>query len=565
MKRVTSIVLALVFCLGAAIPAVAYEPRGIRAGLSEKEETVSRRDASKEEELAKSLKALGLFKGVSETDFDLLRAPTRMEALVMLIRLLGEEGAALQSKAPQPFTDVPDWGERYAAYAYEKGYTKGETDTLFGSGHKADVKMYLTFVLRALGYKDGEGEDFEYKNPFTLAKEAGVLPDTVNQSSFFRADVVTVSYAALGAKLKNAKTTLGSTLIKDGAFSEKQFEKLYDSAAIEKGAVEEKIAANVKEAILRMELDSGLELAGLSVAHYGSVIQIGDGGYENYGYYDYGAKKAAEAVNAAATLLEGKARVFDLVGPNSLGVVLSNDAYRGVTKAITEAEGIANTYAYLNELVYPVDACTVLRAHNDEYVYFRTDHHWTALGAYYAYVAWAEAAGFEPVSLSEFDKLEMPGHLGLFYSMCGNPAVMKANPDRVDAYIPRGNITVTHTNKNGSTIDGKLVYDYTNNAYKYGAFIGGDYPLTTIVNNDIKDDSACVIYKDSYGNPFTVYLANHYHTVYAVDYRYYPSTTGRLSLSQFEEKYDIDDVIVLSGMTLSQADSTSANFRKLFQ
>ncbi|MBQ5355183.1 MAG: hypothetical protein IIU08_04870, partial [Clostridia bacterium] len=67
------------------------------------------RDTSEEETTAAALKSLGLFRGVSDTNFDLNRAPTRVEALVMLIRTLGKESEALGGNWTHPFTDVPSW------------------------------------------------------------------------------------------------------------------------------------------------------------------------------------------------------------------------------------------------------------------------------------------------------------------------------------------------------------------------------------------------------------------------------------------------------------------------
>ena len=162
----------------------------------------SSRDTSFEEELATDLKALGLFKGVSETNFDLNREPTRVEALVMLIRVLGKEAEALNSNYSHPFTDVPAWADKYVGYAYENGLTKGTSATTFGT-ENANSKMYITFVLRALGYSDVDGEDFTWDNPYLLAKKIGILPTFVNTLDFLRADAVTVSYAALRANLKN--------------------------------------------------------------------------------------------------------------------------------------------------------------------------------------------------------------------------------------------------------------------------------------------------------------------------------------------------------------------------
>lgn len=189
------------------------------------------RDTSFEEELATDLKALGLFKGVSDTNFDLNREPTRVEALVMLIRVLGKEAEALNSNCSHPFTDVPAWADKYVGYAYENGLTKGTSATTFGT-ENANSKMYITFVLRALGYSDTNGEDFTYENPFVLAKKSGVLPEFVNTNTFLRADVVTVSYTALSAKLKGSEQPLSEKLISEGVFDLSQYVEHYDRNAI---------------------------------------------------------------------------------------------------------------------------------------------------------------------------------------------------------------------------------------------------------------------------------------------------------------------------------------------
>ena len=174
-------------------------------------------DLKEAESKAAQLKELGLFKGVSDTDFDLNREPTRVEALVMLIRTLGEENAALSGNHSHPFTDVPAWADAYVGYAYETGLTKGISATEFGSGN-ASAAMYVTFMLRALGYSDGAG-DFAWDNPFALAREVGVLTDEADTAHFLRADVVAVSYSALNAAMKGSKTTLAETLIGKGVFT----------------------------------------------------------------------------------------------------------------------------------------------------------------------------------------------------------------------------------------------------------------------------------------------------------------------------------------------------------
>ena len=191
MKKLISLILALTMLFS-------LTPSAFAAG----------RNFSREEKIASELKFLGLFKGVSETNFALGRAPTRVESLVMLIRLLGKETEALNFSGKHPFTDVPSWAEKYVAYGFEKKLTNGISKTKFGSGNPASAEMYLTFVLRALGYTDGAGADFEWDKPYALANSSGLLIGMPDCDNFHRADVVLISYAALGAKLKGKDKTL---------------------------------------------------------------------------------------------------------------------------------------------------------------------------------------------------------------------------------------------------------------------------------------------------------------------------------------------------------------------
>lgn len=215
MKKLISLILALSMILTFIPSAFAAE-----------------RDFSREESLATRLKALGLFKGVSETDFALDRAPTRVEALVMLIRLLGKEDTALNTTETHPFTDVPAWADKYVAYAYGGGLTNGISATKFGGQNAASAEMYLTFVLRALGYSDGEGGDFLWNAPYGIANEAGLLKGKPDCDNFLRADVVLISYAALGVHLKESEFTLGKVLIDAGVFTIDAFNQNFDATLV---------------------------------------------------------------------------------------------------------------------------------------------------------------------------------------------------------------------------------------------------------------------------------------------------------------------------------------------
>lgn len=184
-------------------------------------------------DLAADLHSLGLFQGVSADSaaFDLERAPTRVEALVMLIRVLGKEAAALEGRWSHPFSDVPKWADSYVGYAYEQDLTTGVSDTHFGSFQTVDLASYLTFVLRALGYSDQTNADFSWKVPHALATQVGILPLEVSWSSFRRSDLVCISYAALCATLNGSDATLAQRLISDGVFTQAQFDSVYRTDA----------------------------------------------------------------------------------------------------------------------------------------------------------------------------------------------------------------------------------------------------------------------------------------------------------------------------------------------
>lgn len=222
MRKITAFMLAIIVCTTLINP-VAFAA------------TEAQAPTSLSQTMAVSLKTLGLFNGVSDTNFDLNREPTRTEAVVMLIRLLGKDAEAKNGAWTHSFTDVPQWANNYVGYAYSKGLVKGVSDTKFGTGN-ATSQTLLTLILRALGYSDVQGADFTYADPFTLAKSLGVLPDFVDKKDFLRADSVIIMYASLGATMKGTNGTLADKLISDGVFTKTQFDTAYDKSTISNAA-----------------------------------------------------------------------------------------------------------------------------------------------------------------------------------------------------------------------------------------------------------------------------------------------------------------------------------------
>ena len=177
--------------------------------------------ASEYDSVAKELKTLGLFQG-TDTGFDLDRAPTRTEAAVMLVRLLGAESEAKAEfsagSISHPFTDVPSWADPYIAWLYSNNLTKGLSENSYGATGQCTAKMYCTFVLRSLGYSDYDG-DFTFDQSEDLAEYLGIYDDAMGENAFLRDYAVVISYRALAATLNGTDTTLLEKLIADGAVS----------------------------------------------------------------------------------------------------------------------------------------------------------------------------------------------------------------------------------------------------------------------------------------------------------------------------------------------------------
>lgn len=172
-------------------------------------------------EAADYLHELGLFGGIGTnedgtTNYDLNRTPNRAEAITMLVRLLGKEAEAKAGTWDIPFTDVPEWAVPYVGYAYANGLTGGISATEFGSTNTATQAQYLTFILRAMGYKDGE--DFVWDRAWELSDKLGLTDSTKQSDDFLRGDVAVISLKALVATPKSGKN-LASSLMDAGVFT----------------------------------------------------------------------------------------------------------------------------------------------------------------------------------------------------------------------------------------------------------------------------------------------------------------------------------------------------------
>ena len=279
------------------------------------------------------------------------------------------------------------------------------------------------------------------------------------------------------------------------------------------------------------------------VAALGSVIALGDSIFTAQGFTQEHTDQYAELCNRfAGELTSAGVRFFDLPVPTSVGVLVSSDFLPQI-KCADQGKILRYLFSRVDAAVCPVNVFSNLLAHKDEYIYFRGDHHWTALGAYYAYEEFCSAAGFQPVPLSDYEEVNMGCFRGTLYWRAGAREIWE---DEMIAYLPPGEISMEIPSYPRLTTP---VVDRTDKdpSSKYNCFIAGDNETTVLTNPALPEGSCCMVVKDSFGNPFTVFLAQHYHRVVILDYRH-----AEKSLAEYVEEYQPQDLILINSIGLTQ-------------
>ena len=280
----------------------------------------------------------------------------------------------------------------------------------------------------------------------------------------------------------------------------------------------------------------------------GALIQIGDSVFNAVGFSPLYSEQYANTLSKFADYAaELGVRTISAPAPTAVGVLVEPE-YLEKLRCVDQNATIQYFHDRMSDNVIKADTFGTLAEHNDEYIYFRTDHHWTGLGAYYAYTAICEAAGFDIVPLEDFEEWDQGEFEGSLYWRAPRPHKLKL--DNVIAYVPPGDIDTLVSTTNSGGYEAPLLADMTQRAIntKYLTFLGTDYALTTVTNNSIPDAPNCVVVKDSFGNALVPFLSQCYHKVYAIDYRKF---TG--SLKGMIKNYEIDDVIFAPYVIATQA------------
>lgn len=278
-----------------------------------------------------------------------------------------------------------------------------------------------------------------------------------------------------------------------------------------------------------------------------SVFDNLDGGYFGMELLNITKRKGGEFADIVNKMAEDapNTKVYCSVVPTA-GEFYAASAYRTNYLA-----SMSHIYNCLSPKVTPFNLDKVMMDRANEYIYFRTDHHWTQLGAYYAYLEFCAVSGNNPAELSGFERRDIKDYLGSWVrTMVDTDGfdMLGQSSDTIELYMPNVDyegMSYSDMEMTVSPYERRIM----NTAFgNYNIFLEGDYPLE-VYHTEVDNGKSICIIKESYGNAFSSWLINNYENVYIVDYRMFNGNNYNpniFDVGEFCEMYGVDDLLVLS-------------------
>lgn len=192
----------------------------------------------------------------------------------------------------------------------------------------------------------------------------------------------------------------------------------------------------------------------------------------------------------------------------------------------------------LSDRVHKVDAFKLLKDHENESIYYKTDHHWTTLGAYYGYQAFCESYGIEPLGLEDFNRIQASE--AFYGSLFSKGNFTFADPDTLEIFEPKDKVemSVYYVNNNKTT-DSLYEMSHLEKKDKYSVFLDNNHPLIEIKTSN-KNGKKLAIIKDSYANAMIPFLVQHFEEIHVLDLRFL-----NMPIAEYLRGVGVEDVLML--------------------
>lgn len=198
-----------------------------------------------------------------------------------------------------------------------------------------------------------------------------------------------------------------------------------------------------------------------------------------------------------------------------------------------------------------LDVRETLKKHSKEYIYYKTDHHWTTLGAFYAYQEFCKAMGFAVPELKDVEQTVVSEEFqGTVFSKLN----LSISKDSMSVFTLPNTPTKVKMTADMENFDSMYVEKYLSMKDKYSYFLDGNHGLTEISSNS-EGEGTLLIIKDSFAHSFAPLTVGNYEKVYLVDFRYF-----NMQISQFIREYGVTDILVLYNAVTFATDTNSGKF-----
>lgn len=293
-----------------------------------------------------------------------------------------------------------------------------------------------------------------------------------------------------------------------------------------------------------LSIKSAVEKMFLKKEHDGILFGKDDFLLERFEKPGEQIKRNTNHINYFANKVNGMPTYFILV-PTS--VEIYQDKLPLFATSYSQKQVIAETRNQLSTAVKMIDVYDSLAMKSNQYLYFRTDHHWTMRGAYEAYKNTAQVMGFMPYPLADFSiKTVSNTFLGTFYRKANAFGI---KPDEIEVFKPRFSVSYQVTFDEQSTSNSLYEEKFLKKQDQYSFFLNGNHSLVRIASH-VKNGQKLLVVKDSYAHIFVPFLANHFEEIHMVDLRYYHA-----DLYAYIKEHEIDETLFLYNVANFSTDS----------
>lgn len=345
----------------------------------------------------------------------------------------------------------------------------------------------------------------------------------------FRDDITQMSSVLNKMKGISAPKFYGDAkIVNDGGEDAAAAAETTTETLTETASVSEDVSAETKETVTEAPTETTTEeelVENIGEFTHNGIVVDGVKMYgDNAGVMLFGANNAAGAryaqvISKYKETLGTGVTVYNLLVPTSVEFYLPHKFSK---YSANQKGSIDYIYSQYKTNVITIDAYSEIEKHKDEYIYARTDHHWTDRGAYYAYKAFCNKLGMKcPDIDKDYEVCTKEGYVGSLYGYT-NDITLKNSPETFTYYKTKTPYTATYYNYKTLASNGQntIYHEYASGANCYGVFLGTDAANIKITADNHTGRKICV-FKESYGNAFVPYLIDNFDEIYVIDIRYF--------------------------------------------